>query len=264
MRWAVLACVLAAVALPLAGCGGGGGVTESPLAAAATATRSSETMRFSMSGTFTLAGHSAAFEGLGSADTGSGRSSMSLSSQAASTGQTDTDMVMDGSVLYIRSPELKRWVKFDFEKLGEDVGGGIDSMLMVGGRSNPIEVLAYLDAAGPVEVLGTERVRGVETTHYRGEVDFARYADVLEEDDEDAAKRIRNLVDEAGGRLIVPLDVWVDADDRVRRESYELSIANDFSMKTTMELYDFGVDVDVEVPEGDVTDLTDILEKPGG
>jgi hypothetical protein len=267
MARAAAAFVLVVLALPLASCGGGGagGVPQAPLAAAAAATRDSETLRFSMSGAFEFAGHSSAFEGHGVADNSSGRSSMSLSSQSAVGGdQTDTEMVSDGSVLYLRSPELGRWIKFDFAKLDEDLGGDFGSMLLVGGRSDPVEVLAYLDAAGSVEVVGTERVRGVETTHYRGKVDFALYADLLEEDDADAAQGIRELVEEAGGSLIVPLDVWVDDDDHVRRESYELSVAREFSMKATMELYDFGAELDIEVPKGDVTDLTEILEEPGG
>jgi hypothetical protein len=63
----------------------------------------------------------------------------------------------------------------------------------------------------------------------------------------------------------VPVEVWVDEDGLVRREvlRYEdmrFAPGQTGDMTIRMELYDFGVTVDVEPPPGDqVTDLGELL-----
>jgi hypothetical protein len=62
------------------------------------------------------------------------------------------------------------------------------------------------------------------------------------------------------------MDVWVDGDGRLRRLEYEMELSDvdgaRVAVGVTMELYDFGVEVDVVAPPADET--TDLFELLGG
>jgi hypothetical protein len=259
-----LAAVLAALAL--AGCGGGSTATVS-FAEAADATQSTDTMRFSMTGTITADGESSTMEGEGATDTRAGRTEFTLTMPGL-----DMEAVMADTKIYIRMPTLKDelpglkpWIELDLQKLGEAAGVDFQSLVDLGNQGDPLKLLGYLRAAGSVEEIGSEEIRGVETTHYRSDVDLSRYADVLADENPRAAKSLRALIRDAGGEVVVPLDVWIDEDGLVRRQSFEQSMPDGSSMQMTIDLYDFGADVDVALPpRADVTSFDELLEKVGG
>lgn len=266
--------ILSVLALALVGCGSGGGTAESAFAEAAAATRSVDTMRYTMTGTVSTAGQSATYKGEGAADNSAGRATLSMTLPNPAGGeQIGMRAVMDGTKMYMQAPFLqelfapgsKPWIEFDLQELGDEAGIDLGALFELGRQSDPLQLLTLLRAAGSVEEVGTEQVRGVETTRFGSDLDFSRYAEILEEDNPRAAKAIRALVDESGGELIVPMEVWIDGDDLVRRQSYEQSLPDGSSTKTTMEFYDFGADVDVELPPAnEVTSLTDLLKEGGG
>lgn len=118
--------------------------------------------------------------------------------------------------------------------------------------------------------VASEEVRGVATTHYRVDVDGerldARFADDMFDD-----------------RELVTFDVWVDRDRRLRRAEWVLLIrwgmpevsddlgpidglvlpfddAGAYRETTTVELWDYGVPVDVQAPPADeVCDVVDLF-----
>jgi hypothetical protein len=97
-------------------------------------------------------------------------------------------------------------------------------------------------ATGELERVGDESIRGVETAHYRGEIDYATYVEQA------PAGRRKNLREELKrrselGSVTIPLEVWVDAENRVRRYR-----TRDRGEVKTVELYDFGVEVSVRPP----------------
>jgi hypothetical protein len=77
-----------------------------------------------------------------------------------------------------------------------------------------------------IEEIGRETVRGVETTHYRGAIDF----EMLMTDR--SPENICNLETDLSGTDLsevfgdFPIDVWIDDNDVMRR----LTIAMDFSV----------------------------------
>ena len=84
-----------------------------------------------------------------------------------------------GSTVYIRSPLFsaragKPWVKMASGRPRPRRRATSPSS----GASDPTQVLGYLRSVSTsIQRVGTERVRGVETTHYRAVVDYAKMAD---------------------------------------------------------------------------------------
>ena len=82
-------------------------------------------------------------------------------------------------VIYMRSrvfrqaiPGSKPWLKIDVKKLP---GGNALDALAGASNNNTDQALAYLrGASSDVQNLGTSKVRGVTTTHYRAQINFAK------------------------------------------------------------------------------------------
>lgn len=183
-------------------------------------------------------------------------------------------MIFDGFVFYMSFPALsqvlegdKEWIKFDLEELGK--AQGIDlSQFTQFGQADPSQALQYLRAvSGEVKDEGSEEVRGVSTTHYAARVDLRKFPDVLPEDQREAAKKaVDSLIDQLGGRSELPMEVWIDDQGLIRRQRFDFSFepqgAAKFSFRYDIELYDFGVEVDVEPPPAENTaDFTELLSQ---
>ena len=170
----------------------------------------------------------------------------------------DAEMRMLGSVVYMKLPgnELgnRPWIKFDLEAMGES-GAPVPGLNPA--SNDPRGVLdALRGVSGEVEEVGTEKVRNVETTHYRATVDLDKAQDAVPEARrEDFAAFAEQLDIDS-----LPIDVWVDSEGRARRFAYEVETpetgqAPASQVELVIDLYDFGVEVDVKAPpESEVTD----------
>ena len=175
-----------------------------------------------------------------------------------SSGGGETELLYDETVAYAQVPEGtlpvgRPWLKIDLETLG-DLSGIDLAQLAQAGQATPAQYLRWLSAAKDVDRVGEEDVRGVRTTHYRGVIDVQR----LIEEQPELRRSLEALdLDE------VPTEVWIDGDGLLRRltQEYELSSAGEkTSTRVTMELYDFGVEVDVEPPAPEeVFDVSDLI-----
>ena len=224
--------VLLAAMLVVAGCGGLS--ANQVLSGAQERTAGFETLRFSVEGS---AGDYR-FAGQGAVDNRARRSQLSVDLGA----EGAAELVLDGSVLYVRLDGLRHapplatpWVSADLETVGAMLGDRLGE-LTEWAAEGPSRVLEQLRAVGEVEELGSERVRGVETTRYR------------------ALVRPPGAPDDRA----VPVDVWIDGDGLVRR----LRAAHGTAAATvTVELYDFGADVAIEPPAPEqVTALDELLQ----
>ena len=115
-----------------------------------------------------------------------------------------------------------------------------------GTPTKPTGVLTrVLSASEEITELGDEDVRGTETTHYRARVSVAKLVEQLPRADQpggDVAAR--------WGRF-VPVDIWIDGKSRLRRitiRQAEDAANSNPAMTLTVELYDYGVEADVEPP----------------
>ncbi|HET6510533.1 MAG TPA: hypothetical protein VFG42_27300 [Baekduia sp.] len=131
--------------------------------------------------------------------------------------------VMDGHAVYLSSPAFagrlqggRSWMRIDLAKAARQKGFDLSSLGTNGPSQDPSQVLDYLRGAGPVKKLGTAKVRGTETTHYRVTVDLRR---AKAKSSTSAAKlAITQLVSTLDGATKIPVEVWIDGQHRVLRE----------------------------------------------
>jgi hypothetical protein len=180
-----------------------------------------------------------------------------------------TETLLDGDIVYLRAPlfalftgDPDVWVRLDLGEAGADAGLEADQLLP--SDAGPTALLQQLrGAAEDVEDLGTEEVRGVETRHLRVTVDSER---AITQAPEQLRDQLRSYTEATGLPERYPMEVWIDDDDLPRRVRTVLEIDDDVrgpaTQETTLELFDFGVTVDLTPPADDeVVDLDRILEE---
>ena len=181
------------------------------------------------------------------------------------------EQVIDSSggrfVTYLRIPALSRivktskpWIRYDFQKLGEQAGSDFQQVTQVG-AGDPAQVVDYLRSlSGKVEKKGNEDVRGVGTTHYHVTIDLEKYPSLVPPNRRGEARRPIDSLIALTGAKAVPADVWIGDDGFVRKMEYGYSTpvrdertGRRWSKQTdvTMELYEFGARAHVRIPSPD-------------
>ena len=161
-------------------------------------------------------------------------------------------------------PGAKPWIKADLEDVYGQQSGSVPGGIEMGKPQDPTRQLEYLrGVSDSVEKVGTERVRGTQTTHYRAIIDLKKAA---AEESAGAQEAQDEMVQQLGtGKL--PIGVWLDDQNRVRRFALDLNVPapenatspnaspEDATLRTQMvaEYYDFGTSVDVQAPPPDQT-----------
>lgn len=225
----------AAGGVALGGCGAS--ATLDPVARAAEVTSRQSGARFTLSMRFSsaaLPGGTFAIDANGYLDERRKAVSMSIdlshvpgSSQLPGAGAEPVRMIFQYPVIYMdlpflagKLPEGKTWVKLDLVKTAQAAGIDLSQLSSVN-ESDPTQFLAYLRASsGHVSTVGSEKVDGVPSTHYRATLELSRILDRLPDDERAVAKK---ALERFGGSDSFPVDVWVDAQGRVRRELLTLS-----------------------------------------
>lgn len=121
-------------------------------------------------------------------------------------------------------------------------------------KSDPRDVLVALRAVtSEVETLGSEQLRGVETTHYRATVDPAELAKLASAKDRTVTQSLVDRLSAQAGVGPFPVDVWLDASGLVRKlslsvEATEPSTSRSSKVSMSFELWDYGRTVDIELP----------------
>jgi hypothetical protein len=278
--------LLVALAL-VGGCGGDDDSSADVLADAASKTTEAGSARIAFTGS-SDAGLPQSFEisGKGVVDNANrvGRLEFDFSSLASSlppgadlsADELTGEVIFEDFVFYMRFPvlsrllpERKEWVRFDLEEVSK--AQGIDlSQFTQFGQADPSQALQYLRAvSGEVEEKGREDVRGVPTTRYEATVDLRKFPDVLPDDQREAAeKSVDTLVQQLGGKTELPMEVWIDDDGLIRRQRFEFAFeaqGQEVSFRYDSELYDFGVDVEVQPPPAeDTADLGQLIAQQAG
>lgn len=114
------------------------------------------------------------------------------------------------------------------EKRADDV----DGLCNADAFNNPATALDLLSSLGDPTPVGRSRVNGVETTHYRMQLNI--------------------------GAVKGPLELWVGEDGVVRRTRQQGESARDFV--GVRDYRDFGVEVHVRPPRGKRTKLKELIE----
>ena len=275
--------MLAAVAVLAAGgvlllTGGKDTVPVSTVANAAEATNGAGGFKLTIDGRYQVPGQGQALpmKGSGALDPQRRRGRLVFESAGPLGGAGNIEQLFEGDVMYVRTPPAakqfgvkKPWMRVDVKQAGQALG--IDpARLGQLGSNDPRQMLDQIrSVGGEVEKLGSEKVRGAETTKYRAEVDIRRYPDRLPPAQREQARvAVEKLVEQTGSDTY-PMTLWIDDDELVRRVriEYEFEIPGqeekaDFSM--TMEFFDFGAPVDVTPPPAkDVQDLGELAATLG-
>jgi hypothetical protein len=294
--WRLLPVALIALATVfVAGCGGsqGAGAVALPmlddLTPVADATDKADSAKFEMTFSMDVPGFDAplAFSANGAFDTPARKAQMTMdlssfaklmSGVAGALGGNAPDeltdaskwkleMRVDGTDAYMRMPFLesqlpsgKEWVQVDLAKAAALRGVDLGEIQSFAKGSDPRETLDYLRSiAGKLTRIGTEDVRGVSTAHYFAAVDWQKAL-------ARAAKKsgqqgfLAQLQSMPTAVASVPVDVWVDEANLVRRMKLSFVFTSPGQSQQAkaameMELFDYGEPVTVEAPRAsDVVD----------
>ena len=238
----------------VAGCGGGGD-SASPETVTSAADKSQRAG--SLQADFTISSPVAKGTGSGTFNTGgdsSGRSTLNLEVNRR---VNAVDTIVTGNVLYLRSRVFaqagiagaKDWLSVNLGRLAQQ-GGVASSLANV--SPTPTSALAFLRGAKNVKKVGTEKVGGVETTHYRLTSDLERAA---ARSGASGKQSIQSAI-RLSGRRTLPMDAWVDDQGYLRKVAWAQQASVGSGAKISMVLHDFGAPVKIEPPSGNVVDLT--------
>jgi len=265
--------VVIAAALAVAGCGGGGEASFDPVASAATTVKA-KTAKLVFDTSIAGNGQKLHMTGVGSADFENKAASMTFdvgdllrgSGLPSSAGEAWT-IITDGLVVYMHAPALaqqlpgrKEWLKLDVEKLAKSRNVDLGQFRQLT-QNDPTQMLAYLRAtSGKIEKVGSEKIRGVETTHYRAKVDLDKVAAQAPPSLRRTFRASIHSLKQGLGTDTIPVDVWVDGDNLVRRLAEHLPVAQGGKIDFSVDFYDFGAPVSVTPPPASETlDLGTVL-----
>jgi hypothetical protein len=289
------AAALAALALVAAGCGSssGSGIPAPPaaqggarfLASAATKSTATPSMKTDLTVTMLssqLPGGRMEMSATGALDNANHRMSMrldmskfatQLGGAAAAMGSADdwigqevADFGNGRAVVYMKLPVLtkvmpggKPWIKLDLNAVGKRVGIDLSQFTQLG--TDPARMVDWLRAtSGDVTTVGTEKLDGVDTTHYRATVDLSKYIDLVPADQREAVRKAIDQIAKSAQLGSFPVHVWVGEDGLVRQVRAVVTQTiqgQTLNVVTSERFYDFGAPVDIVLPSDDqATDLT--------
>jgi hypothetical protein len=233
----------------LSGCGG---VEASLLATAAHNTQEAGGAEVAFRGEMQMPGAGAPLVMTGSGVEDAKAERAQLTMQVPGAGELEA--VSDGSTVYFRSEMFgsalggKEWMKLDTRRTNESLGIDTSALGQVG-QSGAAQLKMLEQVSGGVTDEGREHVVGVDATHYSATIDLRNYP----------GQDLQKLID-LTGQAEIPIDVWIDDDQRIRRVEMEMQFAPDAGpMKMIVEYVRFGVPVDIDIPDDDqVFDATDL------
>jgi hypothetical protein len=162
-------------------------------------------------------------------------------------------LIFDGSTVYVRPPlgsttltsGRKPWLRMDFPVAGELLSADLHDVrqLGVGGH------FSALWGATEPDAVGSEEVRGEETTGYRFIADLEVAA---ERASPEGVSDIRDFSSDMGTTRI-RMQAWLGEDDDVRRLEFEIPIPGRPTGKSRLRLdyFDLGAELDVDLPTQD-------------
>jgi hypothetical protein len=229
------------------------------LTTAAAATTAEGSARLTMEMSFDFGGRRTTMTADGSVDFTGERTQLTMKSTAL---PGPMEMVSEGATVYLKAtlPAFsaqaggKQWLAYDASAFtqfgGTSLGGGTDPLAI-------LDLLEQRGVASNVRQDGGEQVRGTQTTRYTADLDVAELMKSFER------AEIRQMAD-AVKDAEATMTVWVDAEGVVRRSSMAMRFTlgpTTVASTVTMELFDFGVPVDIAVPPPDqVRRLGDVLQ----
>jgi len=280
----LLAALVAVTALAGAGCGGSSVVIPELTSFTSVAQKSAaaDSARFALALSVTVPGAAepVSFSATGAFDTPAQRSQVTvdlssfaklLTSMGSSLPGTTTgdpggpgdwklDAIQDGRTAYIHFPLLakqlpagKSWIKGDAKEFSSAQQLGQFGSLA---GTDPRDAFAVLKAvSGSIEAVGSDTIRGVETSHYRATIDTAKLEQLVPAAQQQTLGGLDQSAKQAG-LTEIPLDIWIGADQLVRKlsvgiDTTEPGTGQAVKASLVVELYDYGQPLDLQLPPAD-------------
>ena len=233
--------IVAVVVFAVAQGGGSGGGPLNAIAKAAEVTQRQPGGRAVIASTITSPDTPAGFTETGTIvfDDG-GRSRGTVAVKGHETGREEKFVaVTDGTTSYISSealtsiPEGKKWMEVDYSSAEADIGSSSPA------EATPKEGLKILEHVQGTEAIGKEDIEGVPTTHYRGTLP--------------TSSKVFGVELHVSSSTV---DVWIDAQDQVRRERLVITgSVGESSLSTTtamsIDFVEFGRVPKISIPNPD-------------
>jgi hypothetical protein len=236
-----------------------GGSPQEVISASASATQEAGSARIASEQVTSVQGQELTTTLEGTVDLASGDSDSTLELSLPGQETQSSQLITKDSIAYIESgafpgaPTDTEWISIDFAAVGAQMGINLEAF-----RQNGAGQLAYLSEVTDIEEVGTETVRDAETTHYRFVTDLAALAENGPEELRPSYEQLMQLT----GAEEIPTQVWIDGDDLVRRIVTDFEIdqqGQQVTQQSTIEYFDFGVEVDVQSPPAsDTVDITEL------
>ncbi|WP_261993851.1 hypothetical protein [Streptomyces sp. t39] len=181
----------------------------------------------------------------------------------------DNVMYMDMGAEAAADMDGKRWMKMDFAALAEQSGDKALQKQMTGGLENmnqdPAQQLAILLDSPNLKHVGSEKVGGVDTEHYKGSLTVAEMLDANESLDVLSDADRKSLLEgvEKAGIEGYDIEVWVDGDGYPAKMDIGMD-SPEGAMKIVAEYSDYGAKASVQTPPaGETVDLMEMLGELG-
>lgn len=174
----------------------------------------------------------------------------------------DKAMFIGGGAAAAKEMDGKSWIKFDLAALGG--AGGLGESLGAAGQAdkNPAQESTFLTGSKDVKEVGTEKVDGVETTHYTGTVTLDELRDSLKAEGK-ATREQREKSLEQYDKLGIEkftMDMWI-GEDELTKQFRMRGQADKGPLDMTITFLDLNEPVNVAAPAAeDVMDLAEMMK----
>lgn len=181
------------------------------------------------------------------------------------------EIIVDGPHAYVRLPArgMDQWGRIDLNEVAAEPTVGVGGPAGLALRGSGVALGLLRDAVTDAVDSGEDEVDGVPTTRYEATVDLQAAAEAAG----DGAGAAIGRFSEGRGSDELPLEVWVDDDDLVRRIVYRGELtragaadvggrggagteeerdADPVSGSVTVTYSDFGDDVDITLPDDEL------------
>ncbi|MEU0035543.1 DUF1396 domain-containing protein [Streptomyces sp. NPDC006333] len=177
----------------------------------------------------------------------------------------DGAMYLGGGEAVAKELDGKRWMKFDLSGAakGADAAagrgaGGLSSQA----NQDPSQESTYLTGSKDVKKVGTEKVDGVRTTHYKGTVTLDDLRATFKDEDkatrEKREKSLKQYEDLGADKLT--MDLWIGPDDHAKQVRVRAA-ADKGPFDVTVTFLDYNKPVTVKAPPAkDTVDLAEMMK----
>lgn len=172
----------------------------------------------------------------------------------------DKAMYIGGNPEMAKEMDGKTWMKFDLSALSDEDLGGASGAGQA--EQNPAAESTFLTGAKDVKKVGTEKVGGVETTHYTGTVTLDTLRDSFKDEDKATREKREKSVQqyEKMGVDKLTMDMWVDGDDKTKQFRMK-GDADKGPLDLTITFLDYNKPVTVTAPPAkDTMDLAEMMQ----